>query len=313
MRVLGWLGLGLLTLSLQPAAIAATEDELRALASTVEDDLEVLDGAQMLFGGSLPPQLIADIGRLVAAPSQVEEWRAASQIAVDRLNARQVDESAAILEPLGRATGAARNRAIEITSYWLQRAKFDRRLRQWHRFLAINQLDLPVSAAIADAMKRLDAAMAADDFALAGQTLLPQLTRLLDFGFVEGRKLAFGVMRDNRAIRERTAPCVALSPSKQSQTAERARLNRDRSKSTDSYYPPQARREEREGGVAVGARVDAQGCSKSAWVIVSSGDEDLDVAALDWTLSGAAFDPATRDRQGAESEARLWVKFELVE
>ena len=310
-RVAGWLGLSLLADLLQPMALAASVGELRALAQTIEQDLEILDGSQMLFGGSLPPQLITDIGRLVAVPSQIIEWRATAQQGVERLNARRIDESAAILEPLGRTTGAARNRAIEITSYWLQRSRFDRRLQQWQRFVKVNRIDPPMSAAIAEAMKRLDAAMAADDFALAGQMLLPQLTRLLDFAFVEGRKLAFGVTRDDRATRERTVPCIAVAGAKPPSSAERARLNLDLSQSTDSYYPPQARREEREGRVAIGVRVNASGCPTSAIALVSSGDEDLDAAALDWTLRGAVFTPAARDGQAVESEARLVVRFEL--
>ncbi len=293
-------------------AWAASPGELRARLQTVQDDLRAIESAQMMYGGRFPPALITDISRHVALPAQFEEWRGAAKLASARLDAGQLRESAAVLEPLAATTGAARARAEDIVQYWVLRVVYDRRIAQWDRFIATNRVDPPQAAQITAARQRLDEVMAGHDFRLAGRTLLPELESLLVAGFNAGSNLALRVERDDRLAEQRLAPCPPPPAGIETSATANPKLDLARSQPNDSYFPQRARREERNGRVGVETEVDASGCATRAIVLVSSGEPDIDRAALNWALQGGAFRPA----QGADGpiagRVRFWVKFELL-
>lgn len=303
----------LLSAILPATLVAATPREAQALLVQIEADLRVIDNAQTLYGGQYASQLITDISRHVALPSQVDEWRATAQRARARLDTGQVDTAVTELEPLARTTGAARQRAYAIVRYWPLRVVHDRRIAQWHRFVAANRVQPSQGAAIDAAVRRLDAAVSEADFTLAGSTLIPAIATLLDEGFAEGRSQALAAPRDDRLERRRELPCPVPAAPVVPDPSGRARFDPDRSQPTDQFYPQRARREAREGRVAVEADVDATGCVTRAVALVSSGDHDIDLAALSWVLVGGAFRPATDADRPVAGSTRLWVKFELVD
>jgi len=68
-------------------AWAAGADDPRAQLRLVKENLDLIDQAQMSYGGRYPPQLVTDISRYVALPAQLEEWRGAMRAAEARLDA----------------------------------------------------------------------------------------------------------------------------------------------------------------------------------------------------------------------------------
>ncbi len=292
-------------------AQAAPAPDPRALLQQVEADLRVIDNAQVVYGSPSSPQIIADISRYVALPGQLEEWRATARRAQARLDAGQIDAAAAELEPLARTTGAARQRAYDIIRYWPQRATLDRRLAQWQRFVDMNRIEPPQRKQIEAAVQGLDAAVSRAEFATAQSTLMPQLTALLDTGFAEGRTSALSVQRDDRFELARDVPCVAPVVPVTPDLSGRAKFDPERAQPTDGYFPPAARRDGREGRVAVEVYVDAGGCPTRAVALVSSGEPDIDLAALNWVIAGGAFRPAAEAGRPVAGRTRLWVKFEL--
>lgn len=255
--------------------------------------------------------LVTDISRYVALPAQLEEWRGAMRAAEAKLDAGRRDEAAAVLGPLAATTGAARARAEDIVQYWVLRVAYDRRIAQWDRFIATNRVDPPQAAQITAARQRLDAAMATQDFRLAGHTLLPEINGLIGAGFVAGRKLALDVQRDDRPARTRSTPCppapvpLSISPS------GKPRIDPTRFQSAETFYPPGARRERRDGRVNVEAQIDASGCALSAMVVVSSGDADIDAAALDLALRGGAYLPGSDESGATSGTIRFWIQFDM--
>jgi TonB family protein len=298
-------------LLLAGVAWAASPGDLRARLQSVQEDLRTIESAQMMYGGRFPPQLITDISRHVALPARLEEWRGAMKAAEARLDAGQLPQAEALLQSLASATGPARVRADDIVRYWLQRPAHDRRDAQWERFTRINRVAPPQAADIAAARQRLEDAMVRHDFALASRTLLPELKALLEAGFVEGRKLAFDVERDDRLVRERELPCPVPVQSGVASPGPKPRIDAERFESPEDFYPPTARRDEREGRVNVEVDVDAMGCGRRARVIVASGDADLDEAALALALRGSAYFPARGPEGPIDGTVRFWISFEF--
>jgi TonB family protein len=297
---------------LSAVAWATSPGDLRARLQTVQDDLRMIESAQMMYGGPFPPQLITDISRHVALPAQLEEWRGAAKLAATRLDAGQLRETAAVLDPLAATTGAARARAEDIVHYWVLRVVYDRRIAQWDRFIATNRVEPPQTAQITAARQRLDAAIATHDFRVAGRTLLPELDSLLTAGFNAGSNLALRVERDDRLAEQRAAPCPPPPAGIEPSPTANPKLDLARSQPNDSYFPQRARREERNGRVGVETEVDASGCATRAIVLVSSGEPDIDRAALDWALRGGVFRPARGADGPVAGRVRFWVKFELL-
>lgn len=298
--------------SLPAIARAAPSGEVRALLQKVEEDLKVIDAAQMQYGGVYPAQLITDISRYVALPMQLEDWRAAAQAAKAGIAAGRYEAAAAELEALSRITGAKRQLAEEITSYWMKRGAQDRRLATWRRFVQVNGIQPTQGAAIDAAVAARDAAASRAEFALGTSRWIPEITALLDAGFVDGRRLALDVTRGDRAERLRTAPCPRPAEPIAPHPSGKIRVDGSRSLPTEGYYPGAARREGRDGRVGVEVEIDATGCATRAVAIVSSGWPDIDAAALAWTIEAGAFTPAAVDGQPAGGRLVFWVNFEFA-
>jgi len=63
--------------------------------------------------------------------------------------------------------------------------------------------------------------------------------------------------------------------------------------------------------VVLAIRVDAGGCARAVAVLVSTGSERLDTAALSWIEEAAEFSPATTNGKTIESVKELAVTFKL--
>jgi TonB family protein len=80
----------------------------------------------------------------------------------------------------------------------------------------------------------------------------------------------------------------------------------------DLFYPPQLRRLDLEGFVAVAATISWTGCATKAEVYSPSGADAFDQSALKWALQ-ASYLPAENNGQPVESVLRMGVRFQMTE
>ncbi len=81
---------------------------------------------------------------------------------------------------------------------------------------------------------------------------------------------------------------------------------------TTPPYPPIARRLGKEGTVTLSISVSATGDVTSASVVSSSGNDELDQAAIEWVKSHWRYKPAIRGGQPAASTVQAAVRFTLT-
>jgi TonB family protein len=78
----------------------------------------------------------------------------------------------------------------------------------------------------------------------------------------------------------------------------------------EEVYPAVAKGMSVEGPVVLRVRISETGCMQEAVLVMSSGAEDLDDAALLWA-ENARYIPASKDGKGVEGSFPFRVKFEL--
>lgn len=147
---------------------------------------------------------------------------------------------------------------------------------------------------------------ARDDFMMAADLELGELESLVrrayDAAFAAALKAARDKSPDTLRLADRTARCPVVSDL--GPVSDVPRVNTTLSTPTSAYYPPDALANGIEGKVAVYARVSPEGCVRAAGVLVSTGVEALDAAALRWMLEGAVFS-RSKPRAGGEVASTL--------
>ncbi len=161
-------------------------------------------------------------------------------------------------------------------------------------------------------LKALIAAREArDDLMMAADLELGELEslgrRAYDSAFLAALNSARAKAPGNLKLESRTARCPVVSDL--GPVTDAPRINTTLSTPTSSYYPPDALAAGVEGKVAVYARVTPEGCVRSAGVLVSTGVEALDVAALRWMLEGAVFSRSAPRAGGEPATTMLNVNF----
>jgi len=178
-----------------------------------------------------------------------------------------------------------------------------------------NGLDSPASARITQLEALLAAREARDDFAMAAEVELAELEAVQAQAYDAAFKAAFGAARARPASALRYQPRDVRCPLAADTGApgESPRLDTTLSAPTSNYYPKDALEQDIEGKVALSARIDPQGCVRAAAVLVSSGVEALDAAALRWMLEGAVY-TRSRPRPGGEpAVSSLSVNFKATD
>lgn len=164
-------------------------------------------------------------------------------------------------------------------------------------------------------IEQLEALIAArearDDFMMAADLELGELEllgrRAYDAAFVAALKAAREKPPGALTLENRTARCPVVSDL--GPVTDAPKVNTTLSTPTSRYYPPEALANGIEGKVAVYARVSAEGCVRAAGVMVSTGVEALDAAALRWMLEGAVFSRSTPRAGGEPATTMLNVNF----
>jgi TonB family protein len=164
-------------------------------------------------------------------------------------------------------------------------------------------------------VEQLEALIAArearDDFMMAADLELSELeslaTRAYDGAFAAALNAARAKAPAGLALQDRTARCPVVSDL--GPVTDTPKINPTLSTPTSAYYPREALADGLEGKVAVYARVTPEGCVRAAGVLVSTGVEALDAAALRWMLEGAVFSRSKPRDGGEPATAMLNVNF----
>jgi TonB family protein len=153
--------------------------------------------------------------------------------------------------------------------------------------------------------ERIKDALAKGDFKGAGEAA-DELTEMLpaSLNVAAGRILK---LRGSAArFTPRKSGCVRGAPP----DPKRGTAKIIRSEDVETFYPHEAIARGETGAVILRTRVDRAGCGSQVAVVVHSGVESLDAAALRW-FESAQFSPAMAGNQVVESELTFKVKFEL--
>jgi TonB family protein len=178
-----------------------------------------------------------------------------------------------------------------------------------------NGLDSPAAARIAQLEALLAAREAREDFAMAAEVELAELESLQAQAYDVAFKTALGAARARPAsalqyqVRGVRCPLAADTGA----PGEAPRLDTTLSAPTSDYYPKDALEQDIEGKVALSARIDPQGCVRAAAVLVSSGVEALDTAALRWMLEGAVYTRSRPRSDGEPAVTSLSVNFKATD
>ena len=221
-------------------------------------------------------------------------------------DARGAEEARVILQRARELAQAEVIRAAAISAYWKQHLPAPYWRRYWKAVFESN--GLPVEepdSMLVSTEERIKEALARGDFTQAGK-VADELTGMLS----ESLSLASSRILKQRASTAQFAPrktgCVRGAPP----DPKRRSAKIIRSEDVETFYPREAISRGETGAVILRTRVDRTGCGGQVAIVVHSGVESLDAAALSW-FESAQFSPAMTGNQVVESELTFKVKFEL--
>jgi protein TonB len=289
--------MGMLTLCFDPALLSADGRASRARLRRAEADLAALDAG--------PPTLVP--------PDELRYWHRSLEGARAQHRLGQYSEVSRLLgRDAGRVADAmARKQRFELAGDPV--ARLTMRHQQWQRFVDVNRIESPFERQIAQGFAAVSNPGADNPAVTSDEEAALQLSldRAYDEAFEAGRRAALTVERDDRMTRRRSLPCPPAVPSDPAVVRRTPRVAGEYSGSHESFYPPSAKREGREGTVVIRAHIDASGCARQATVQVSSGDTDFDRAAVDWTLEAGRFEPAGTAAAPRAEAVHFRMRFEL--
>jgi TonB family protein len=180
-------------------------------------------------------------------------------------------------------------------------------------FFEANKQPPPTLPEASDAMNSLEQAILAGDV-VAAQERLKLLAKIHLQSVASARAMILGNPPQNPERRLRNVPCPPVAPSPSSgATASAARLDPVASRTVLEFYPRDARRENVQGAVSMRLKIGSTGCVEAAELLVSSGFQVLDEAALSWVFLAARFFPALQEGKATESVQPSTVNFSLVD
>jgi len=198
-----------------------------------------------------------------------------------------------------------------LMNYLPRRVVADLGVTRLRALLRANQVGSPDLPRIEQLQALIGNRESREDYLMAAELELGELEalqqRAYDAAFVEALKAARERPPESRVLRERTARCPVVSDL--GPVTPAPKVNTILSTPTANYFPPEALAQGVEGKVAVYARVTPEGCVRAAGVLVSTGVDALDAAALRWMLEGAVFSRSTPLKGGELATTMLNVNF----
>ncbi len=300
------------------------EAQVRATSAEILRGLDALDAALAKRVANRDQAFPADLpgrGTLLALEEQIlsigasgpaREQLAAVQKALD---GHDVSAADALLRQVAWSLTRMQQRIVALGSYPARIARIDARAESLGALLESSGVQSPHAEAINRLERTLSEREARREFESVLGNELPALEQLYrvaqDDAFNAATTAALARPADAFTTTQRTAPCPP--PSQGKPGVARPSIDAGRSASTDDFYPTVAAREGFEGRVVMRATISAEGCARSAQVIVSTGDAEVDASATRWTLEGAVFHPAVIDGRPRESSVAFNVRFRLTD
>ena len=279
-------------------ALRAAERELLRRAEARPEDAEAL---------ALFERVGARIHALIDPKPIAHEREAARAMLArgDAVGARKL-----ILEYMQPFMGRGEEAGI-LMNYLPRRVVADLGVTRLRALLRANQVGSPDLPRIEQLQALIGNRESREDYLMAAELELGELEalqqRAYDAAFVEALKAARERPPESRVLRERTARCPVVSDL--GPVTPAPKVNTILSTPTANYFPPEALAQGVEGKVAVYARVTPEGCVRAAGVLVSTGVDALDAAALRWMLEGAVFSRSTPLKGGELATTMLNVNF----
>jgi TonB family protein len=211
------------------------------------------------------------------------------------------------LEEARQLLRAEAERRVAIQNYWRRfPAPFWR--EHWRRFAAANGMpSLPPPPALLTASQQLVAQLDAGEFTRAADLGAPRLVIALRDSI---RKTIPDMMKSRRSqnlsFLERSTPCGAAIAADASRRAPKVFGGPP----VESFYPKVSQDRGEEGTVVLRLRISDKGCVRAGAVVVHSGFEELDSAALRW-METAQYSPGFADGRAVAGEASIKVVFRL--
>ena len=135
-------------------------------------------------------------------------------------------------------------------------------------------------------------------------------TRDLHAAYLKERVRIAATLRsvvDTSNLTPRAGPCP---PSATSNTGTIKPQLIGSSRSAEEFWPLESKRLGEEGNVVAGLKISATGCVIAKEIIISSGSDRLDHAALEW-VDTVEFAPAAVERKAVESTGQIRIVFKL--
>ena len=307
-----------------PAAPASPADEVRAMLTAMAQIEADASRMRASFGepaaSATPPadpreRLRLRIEARLRTLLDTTEVVVAAQAARQKLDAGDpAGARARILETMQPFLG--RSEEVRTLSNYLPRrdalARADTRLRA---LLRSNGIESPSSGRLEQLQGLLASRESRDDFAMAAGLELADLESLQQQAYEAAFQAALAKARarpeGSLALQPRSVRCPLAADT--GPPGDAPRLDSTLSTPTAAYYPKEALDQGVEGKVAVSARVDASGCVQAAAVLVGTGVELLDAAALRWMLEGAVYRRSVLRADGKPATTSLSVNFKAVD
>lgn len=241
-----------------------------------------------------------------------EQWLvpAESRAAIRELRERAIrTRSVESLEEARRLLRAGVDRSRDIQNYWRSfPAPFWR--EHWRRFTQANEMpSLPPPAPLLEAERTLIAQLDAGNFSAAANEGAPQLVTELRAALKE----TISVVRKKRLaqelrFQERSSPCgAAVAPDRNRATPQVVG-----GPPVESFYPQASVDRGDEGSVVLRLRISDSGCVRAGAILVHSGFDELDAAALRW-METAEYSPGFKNGRAVAGLTNIKVRFTIAE
>lgn len=195
-------------------------------------------------------------------------------------------------------------RLTQIDAYWKTHLPAPFWRRYWSALYQSNGLE-PASpdSMLVSLEARMKTALDSGDFESASKT-----AEELDAVLVESLNQATSrILREKKGTPVFAARKSACPPGGAPVGEKPAFVQGD---SIESFYPPESIQRGETGNVVLRAHVDSQGCAQSVAIVVHSGIDAIDAAALAW-FESARFSPATRAGTRVDADFTWKVRFVL--
>jgi TonB family protein len=213
------------------------------------------------------------------------------------------------IERLGLARHMLRRefeRSQGIVDYWVKWPAAPHWRRHWKLTFEANQVPVPPPDAELLAIEsRMSAALEQGEFGLAAHQARA-IQKELDEALYRAAGLINKSMRPVPVFAARRTPCMPGGPPDPARSGAAIVRGDD----VAPYYPSDAKRRGEQGTLVLRVRVDEKGCGTQVAVLVRSGFESIDAAALKW-FETAKFSPGNRAGRPIVSDLDFKIHFKM--